>query len=89
MDNIDNTRLFSLPRGHVKLNLGTSLVVQWLRICLSMQGVWVRSLVGELGSHMPHGQKKTKQNIKQKQCCRKFSGDFENGPHQKKKKKNL
>ena len=26
---------------------GTSLVVQWLRICLPMQGTWVRSLVWE------------------------------------------
>ena len=24
---------------------GTSLVVQWLRICLPVQGTWVRSLV--------------------------------------------
>ena len=36
---------------------GTSLVVQWLRLRLPMQGVWVRSLVGELRSHMPPGQK--------------------------------
>ena len=34
---------------------GTSLVVQWLRICLPMQGTWVRSLVGELRSHMLRG----------------------------------
>ena len=27
---------------------GTSLAVQWLRLCLPMQGVQVRSLVGEL-----------------------------------------
>ena len=27
--------------------LGTSLVVQWLRICLPMQGTWVRALVQE------------------------------------------
>ena len=27
--------------------LGTSLVVQWLRIRLPMQGTWVRSLVRE------------------------------------------
>ena len=33
--------------------LRTSLVVQWLRILLPMQGTWVRSLVGELRSHMP------------------------------------
>ena len=29
---------------------GTSLAVQWLRLCPPMQGAWVRSLVGELGS---------------------------------------
>ena len=27
--------------------LRTSLVVQWLRICLPMQGTWVQSLVRE------------------------------------------
>ena len=27
--------------------IGTSLVVQWLRICLPMQGTWVRALVPE------------------------------------------
>ena len=32
--------------------IGTSLVVQWLRICLAMQGTQVRSLVEELRSHM-------------------------------------
>ena len=42
-----------------KLNLrGTSMVVQWLRLGLPMQVVWVQSLVGELGSQMPRGQKK-------------------------------
>ena len=30
----------------------TSLVVQWLRICLPMQGMWVWFLVGEMRSHM-------------------------------------
>ena len=30
-----------------KKNLGTSLVVQWLRISLPMQGTWVRALVWE------------------------------------------
>ena len=34
-------------------DLGTSLVVQWLRTCLAMQGTWVRTLVGEPKSHMP------------------------------------
>ena len=32
---------------------GTSVVVQWLRILLGMQGTQVQSLVGELRSHMP------------------------------------
>ena len=37
--------------------VGMSLEVQWLRPCFPMQGVQVRSLVGELGSHMPRDQK--------------------------------
>ena len=36
---------------------GTCVVDQWLRLCLPIQGVWIRSLVGELRSHMPQGQK--------------------------------
>ena len=32
--------------------LGTFLVVQWLRICLVMQGTQVQSPVEELRSHM-------------------------------------
>ena len=32
---------------------GTSLVVQWLEICLEMQRTWVQSLVRELRPHMP------------------------------------
>ena len=35
--------------------VGTSLVVQWLRICLQMQGTWVQSLVGEPRFHMLWG----------------------------------
>ena len=35
----------------------TSLVVQWLRLCLPLQGMWVQSLVWELGFHMSCGQK--------------------------------
>ena len=36
-------------------------MVQWLRLHLPMQGVWVRSLVRELRFHIPRGQKtKTK-----------------------------
>ena len=47
---------------------GTSLAVQWLRLHLPMQGLWVRSLVGELRSHMTYDEKKNKI---QKQCCKK------------------
>ena len=36
---------------------GTFLVAQWLGLCLSMQGVWVRFLIWDLGSQMPHCQK--------------------------------
>ena len=59
----------------------TSLEVQWLRLRLQIQEVQVQSLIGELRSHMPRGQKY--QNIKQKQCCNKFNKDFKDGPHQK------
>ena len=36
-------------------SVGTSLAVQWLRLHLPMLGAWVRSLPGELRSHMPLG----------------------------------
>ena len=39
------------------IHTGTSLVVQWLGLRLPVQGVKVRSLIGELGSHMPHSYK--------------------------------
>ena len=40
----------------LKINkTGTSLVVQWLRIHLPTQGMWVQSLVSELRLHMPRG----------------------------------
>ena len=59
--------------------LGTSLAVQWLRPHLPMKGLQVWSLLGELRSHMPQGQKTKTQNIKH---CNKFNKDF-------KKKKNI
>ena len=31
-------------------------MVQWLKVCLSMQGTWVQFLVWELRYHMPMGQ---------------------------------
>ena len=38
------------------------------------------------GAKIPHASRPKYQNIKQKQYCNKFSKDFKNGPHQKKKK---
>ena len=35
---------------------------------------------------IPHASQPKNQNIKQKQYCNKFSKDFKNGPHPKKKK---
>ena len=36
-----------------RLKIGTSLVVQWLRICLAIYGMWVGSPVREQRSHIP------------------------------------
>ena len=47
-----------------------------------MKGVWVQSLVREIRSHMPCGQRK--ENIKQKQYCKKFNKDFKNSLYKKK-----
>ena len=41
----------------------TSLVAQWLRRCLPIQGMQVCSLGRELRAHMPHGKKKKKSYI--------------------------
>ena len=38
-----------------KEELGTSLVLQWSRTPLAMQGTWIPSLVGELRFHMQRG----------------------------------
>ena len=49
---------------------GTSLeVVQWLRRCTSTAGLRVRSLVGEIRSHVPRGMAK-----KNKVTCVSFLG---------------
>ena len=60
-----------------------SLMVQLLRHHLPMQGVLVQSLIWELCSHMPCGQKKP-EHKQQKLYCNKFNKDFKNGIHQKK-----
>ena len=48
----DDKRLGSSKANKIRTSL---LVVQWLRICLPMQGMRVQSLVGELRSHIPQG----------------------------------
>ena len=40
-------KLDSYLLPYIKINSGASLVVQWLRICLPMQGTRVRALVWE------------------------------------------
>ena len=73
--------LEEFPCGHMhrwrqlllKSCLGTSLVVQWVRFCLPMQGMQVRSLIGELRSTCLLAKK---QNLKQKQYYNKFNKDL-------------
>lgn len=43
-----------------KSDLGTVLVVQWLRFQLPMQGMQIQSLVGEVRYHIPCGHKNQK-----------------------------
>ena len=49
------SRQKSDKKGTKMYPLRTSLVVQWLRIHLPMQGMQVQSLLSELGSHVPWG----------------------------------
>ena len=44
---------YNLENINIRKTRGMSLVVQWLRLCLAMQGTQVRSLVWEPRSHMP------------------------------------
>ena len=44
------------------LTQGMSLAVQWLRLCLTMQRLWVQSTVREPRSHISCGQKTKSQN---------------------------
>ena len=54
---MDNSDMIPQMSEHVfpsiQITAGTYLVVQWLRICLAMQGIGVGSLVGKLRPHMP------------------------------------
>ena len=67
--------------------IGTSLVVQWLRLRLPMQG-GAGSIPG-WGAKIPQASGPKNQNIKQKQYGNKFNKDFKNGPPQKNLKKKL
>ena len=51
-------------------------MVQWLRICLAMQGTLAPSLVGELRSHMPLGAAAAKSL----QSCPTLSYPIDGGP---------
>ena len=63
----------------------TSLVIQWLRLCLPKQGVGLWSLVRELRTHMPLSKK---QNINNRSnIVIKYNKSFKKGPLPKKKKK--
>ena len=63
-----------------------SLVVQWLRLCLSMQGGKFDPL---LGNSCPTCFIAKIKRTRQKQCCNKFNRDFKNGPHKKRFLKKL
>ena len=54
--------LLSEREVNKRINWETSLGLQWLRLHLLMQGVWVWTMVGELRSHRPHGQKTKTEN---------------------------
>ena len=70
----------------IKVTLGISLVVQWLRFRLPKKMIWIQSPVRKLQSHMLRGQKTQKQKTR---ILYQFNEDFRNGPHQKKKKKKV
>ena len=61
---LDFNLVFQYPRGKV-FNVSNMmdldfLIVQWLRLCLPVQGVWVQSLVGAKISYPWGPPKKTK-----------------------------
>ena len=75
---IDENRVLKLQKtaaseaAHV-----TSLMVQWLRFPLPMQGLRVRSLVRDLRAKIPYAAlAKKPEHKQQKQYCNKFNKDF-------------
>ena len=76
----------SLKR-HLRRGLGIYLGVQWLRLSLPEQGIWV--LIPGWGAKIQHTawpkkKKKTKHKT-QKQYCNKLNKDLKKWSHQKKK----
>ena len=55
--------------------IGTSLVVQWLRICIPTQGTQVWSLVGVLRSRMPWGHRAHALQLLKPVCSRIWNED--------------
>ena len=51
------------------MDKGTYLVVQGLRICLTMQGPQVQSLAGELSEGHSKGQLSAHATVKDSTCC--------------------
>ena len=65
--------------------IGTSLAVQWLRLCLPMQAVQVQSLAR--GTKIPNASWPKTQSIKHRNNIVTNLIDFNKGPHQKNLKK--
>ena len=80
--NNNNKKVFQKPPHSKIRQSGTSLVVQQLRFPLPMQGVWVQSLVKELGSHMPHSKKKERNINNRSSIVTNSKKTLKNGPHQ-------
>ena len=73
------SNLTSFSVLYILLLLGTSLLDQWLRLRLPMQGV--QGSIPNRGFKIPHASRPKHQNMKQKQYCNKFNEVFKNGPH--------
>ena len=56
--------------------MGTLLVVQWLRLHLPMQEVWVQPLVGDPHASWTKNKNKNKTKHKTEAVCDKFKKDF-------------
>ena len=63
------------PQRFKEHAVGTSLVVQWLRLRLPRRYGFTPPFLGQ-GAEIPHASGWKNQNIKQKQYCNKFNKDF-------------